>query len=253
MPDLTTDSIIPIEHNGVIWALPNIGDNTQTENASVAEVFELINRNLLGLTNQRDCFVVSPPSVDCVKAHHNAFVRLVRFIDSRAKADNQPRLNFAHITSVKRVFKRYPVRYFDQKNQWTRRWTELYLYGLSSLAQLSEANTWQNDWSIMSAHIMKMPFQEAYRLMCIDLFGVPAENFVVVSGIDEKPQFYLTDADFSTYSPSSLISSSEYLEEPYTNFFTEDSLRSISEIGITPSEEAVQSQNQTNGVAAIIQ
>lgn len=243
MPEsIGNDAIVPYEYQGIMWALPNIGDNVTTENASVAELFEVINKNLLVLTNQRDCFVSNPPSVECTKNHHNTFVRLIRFIDARTKADNEPRLDFAHINSVKRVFKRYPVRYFDQVNRWTRRWTELYLFGLSNIAQMAEANTWSNDWGIISGREMKKPFVEAYRLMCIELFNIPPESFTVISGGDEKPQFYLTDSDFAGYSPSKLIPSYEYLEQPYTGFFTEDALAALSKTNVQVDDGVVAAQ-----------
>lgn len=252
MPDLTTDSIIPYEFNGVVWALPNLANVTTTENASVAELFEIINRNLLVLTNQRDCFVSDPPTISIVKAHHNLFVRLINFIDARTKADNEPRLDFIHITSIKRMFKRYPVRYYDQQNRFTRRWTELFLLGLSNIAQMAEANTWSNDWGINSAREMKKPFQEAYRLMCVELFGIPTENFSQNSGII-KPQFYLSEENFTNYAPSSLIPVFESLDQAYANFFTEDALRAVSEVKVDPSEEVIKSQQETAVNGAIIQ
>lgn len=227
------DAILPYPFEGVEWAIVNLGDNVETENAQMAALFESVNRHLLTLSNLRDCFVINPPSIDAVKAHHNMYVRLMKFIDANSKADTESRLDFAHITPVRRVFRRFPVRYFDVKNRWIRRWIELSLYGLGNFAQMSEANTWTNDWTIVSADEMKKPFREAYRLMCVELFNIPLDQA-------KKPDFLLMKGDFDAYNPSATIPTYEYLEHPYTAFFTEDRLRPASTprvpvgAGITP-------------------
>ena len=215
------DAILPVAWEGIQWALANLGDNTETENGSLAELFETINRHLLALSNTRDCFVVNPPSIECVKAHHNMYIRLNKFIDSRSKADNEARLDFAHITPVRRKFATYPVRYYDMKNRWTRRWVELYLYGLSNMAQLAEANTWTNDWNMVSNEEMKKPFREAYRLMVIELFDIDLET---AKDVD----FRLSPVNFVNYNPSALIPTYEWQEHPFVYFFTEDVLHPAS-------------------------
>ncbi len=214
------DAILPYEFEGVQWAIANLGDNVETENAAVAELFETINYNLMGMTLMRDCFVSAVPSLECVKTHHNMYVRLLRFIDARTKRDNEVRLDFPHITPVRRVFRRYPVRYFDQKNRWTKRWTELCLYGLSQMAQVAEANTWTNDFHSRSAELFKRPYREAYRLMNVELFNVNMEAA-------KDPNFLLKEEDFEGYKASELIPIMEGIEHPYTAFFTEDRLRPI--------------------------
>ena len=218
------DAILPYPYEGITWAIVNLGDNVETENAAMAELFETVNRHMLTLSNMRDFFVHNPPSIDCVKAHHNMFVRLNRFIDARTKEDNESRLDFAHITPVRRKFRRYPVRYFDVKNRWCKRWIELYLYGLGNLVQMAEANTWTNDWTTVSATEMKKPFREAYRLMAVELFNADLE-------LAKAPDFLLKPEDFTGYNPSASIPVYEWLDHPYNAFFTEDRLRDVS----TPS------------------
>lgn len=237
------DAILPVSWEGVTWAMANLGDNTETENASMAELFESINRHLLALSNVRTCFVVNPPDVECVKAHHNMYVRLNKFIDSRTKADNEARLDFAHITPVRRKFATYPVRYYDQKNRWTKRWTELYLYGLSNLAQLAEANTWTNDWNVVSAGEMKKPFREAYRLMVVELFDVDLETA-------KDPAYRLSPEQFATYNPSALIPTYEWQEHPFVDFMAEDVLRAGSAAHIPWSDHINDAPNPgpTSGV-----
>ena len=252
------DAILPYEFEGVRWSIVNLGDNISTENAALAEAFEVINLNLATLSNMRDCFVINPPSVGLVKAHHNMFVRLIGLIDSRTKADNQERIDFAHITPVRREFRRYPVRYFDVMNRWCRRYIELYMYGLSNIVQLAEANTWTNDWTETSAKEMKKPFQEAYRLMCVDLFQIPLTEFnQVLPAATPATQFYLKEDDFLTYNPSKFIPTFEQFSHPYTAFFTEDRVRramtqsvpvseGITETGgtqISPGEAGERAQN----------
>lgn len=223
------DAILPYPFQGVQWAIPNLGDNVETESAAMAELFETVNRGLMMFSNMRDCFVVNPPSIACVKAHHNMYIRLNKIIDARTKQDHQERLDFPHITPIRRVFRVFPVRYFDMKNRWTKRWIELCLYGLTQFAQMAEANTWTNDFNHISAHEMKKPFAEAYRLMAIELFDV---------GIPEADidNFRIPAPMFETYNPSALIPTYESLEHPYTAFFTEDRLRPASSHSVPVGE-----------------
>lgn len=238
------DAILPYEFEGVTWAIANLGDNEESENTAVSETFEIINRNLMSLSNMRDCFCVSPPSVAAVKYHHNCYIRLLDLIASRTKEDNQERLDLDHITPVRRKFRLYPVRYFDVKNRWLKRWIELYLYGLSNLVQLSEANTWTNDWTSTSAKLIKKPFIEAYRLMCVDLFQVPITEFnQVVPAATPVTPFLLKEEDFLTYSPSTFIPHFEWFEHPYTAFFTEDRVRRVS----TPTVPIGEGITETGG------
>ena len=230
------DAILPYPFQGVDWAIPNLGDNVETENASMAELFETIGRNLLTVSNMRDCFVVNPPSIAAVKAHHNMYVRLLRFIDARTKTDTEERLDFAHVSPHRRVFRIYPVRYFDMKNRWTKRWVELYIHGLTNIAQMAEANTWTNDWGVVSSKEMKRPFREAYRLMAVELFDA---NLDAAKSLD----FLLTQADFDTYNVSATIPIYEHFDHPYTAFFTEDRLRRIT----TPTVPIGQGIDETGG------
>ena len=221
------DAILPYEYEGVIWAVPNLGDNTETENAALAEAFEICNRYLLGMSVQRDCFSSGAPSLACVRRHHNCYVQLLNFIDARTKVDNEDRLDMEHITPNRRKFQIFPVRYFDQKNRFTRRWTELYLYALSSWAQLSKVNTWTNDFHINNAKLMKKLPQEAYRLMAVELFNIPFE-------VAKDPNFRLKQGDLDTYDTSH-IPEIEWVEHPFTAFFTEDRMRPISTHRIEPA------------------
>lgn len=223
------DAVLPYDYDGVRFAIVNLGDNVETNNTSAAELFERVNRNLLVLTNLRDCFVPNPPSIDCVKAHHNMYVRLIRFIDSRTKKDNQSRLVAQHISPERRKFTRYPVRYFDQKNPWTVRWTELYLYFLSNLAQMAELNSWSHDWTEVSATELKRLVNEAYRLMAIDLFGKDLEVYK-----DDKNVPLLSGEDFDNYNPSSFVPVYEYLDHPTLFAFSDDRLRDVSTPVIKP-------------------
>lgn len=213
----THDAILPWTYEGVMWAVPNVGDNIETENAAMAELFEVVGRYLLALSNMRDCFAPGPPTLKCVKMHHNCYVQVRNFVNARVKRYNQERLDVPHITPNRRAFKIYPSRYFDQKNRFTRRWTELYLYALSQWAQMAEANTWTNDIIISSAEEMvKLP-REAYRLMAVELFNVEYEQA-------EEDGFRLTQDEFDNYNPDH-IPLIESIEHPYTAFFTEDRIR----------------------------
>ena len=218
------DAILPYMFKGVKWAIPNVGDNKETHNLAMARLFEKIGEHLQAFSVRTDCFVPGPPTLGAVKHHHNMFVRLCGLIDTNTKRDNVERLEAQHIAHERRAFKVYPVRYFDIKNDYCRRWCELGLQALSNLAQLSE-NTWSNDWSEATGREMKMLFREGYRLMCVELFKVPV---IDAEGVfDDEEPYFLSAEQFATYDVSH-IPTIEWIKHPALGSeFTEDELRSI--------------------------
>lgn len=236
------DAILPFPFEGVQWAYPNLGDNTETENAAMAEQFELTCRYLQGLSNLRACFTPGAPDIAAVKRHHNCYVQLMAFIDARTKTFQQERLDMEHITPNRRKFRVYPVRYFDQQNRFTRRWTELYLYALSAWAQMDEVNTYTNDYKKSSADMMKKLPREAYRLMAVELFLVDYETAA-------QPNFRLTQADIDAYNPVH-IPEVEEIEHPYTAFFTEDRIRPITTVTV-PLAPGVRPPNEGGGHSTV--
>lgn len=235
------DAILPYMYKGVKWAVPNLGDNTETSNLAIARLHDKVGEHLQAFSVLTDCFVPAPPTIRAVKAHHNMFVRINNLIDTSTKPDSIERLEASHITHPRRKFKVYPVRYFDVKNDYCRRWIELGLQALANMAQLSE-NTWSNDFSPASAKEMKKLFREAYRLMCTELFNVtPVQSRDVFN--DEKP-FYLTIEQVNGYNTSH-IPEIEWVKIPALgSVFTEDELRDIATPGIEDSLGV--SQNLSN-------
>lgn len=218
------DAILPYPFKGIKWALPNVSDNFETSNASIARIFEVAGQYLQAMSVRHDCFTPQPPSLDLVKDHHNMFVRLMGLINTHTKLDNQSRLVSAHVTHERRAFKLYPVRYFDVKNIYCKRWIELYLQALGNMAQMSE-NGWPNDFSDSTAQEMKKLPREAYRLMCVELFKVPVETAVNI--FNEENPFFLEQANFENYDTSH-ISEIEWIQQPpLGSVYTEDELRAI--------------------------
>lgn len=231
------DAILPYAYQGVTFAIPNLGDNIETENASVAELVDLLGRGLAYVSNMRDCFCVTVPTIQFCKDVHNLYVRFNSYVDARTKSDIQPRLDLKHITPVRKVFRLYPTRYFDVKNRYARRWIELGLYGISNIAQLSSINTWTNDFDTISVREIKKPFAEIYRLMAIELFDIPRVEA-------DKPEFRLQAKDFDTYHASDLVPVYELMEHPFTAFFTEDRMRPVYS-HLTPVPEGVTTDGGT--------
>jgi hypothetical protein len=224
----THDAILPYVYNGVTCAAVNLGDNTETNNLALARVFEKTNLYLAAMSLRTDCFLPNPPTIGFVKDFNNMYVRFCQMIDAGTKPDTMERLESAHVTNERRVFQRFPVRYFDVKNDYCKRYIELCLQGLSNLAQLSE-NTWSNDWSEVTAKEMKKLFREAYRLMCVELFGVSPSDSAKV--FDDKAPYFLSQEQFDTYNISARIPSVEWIAQPAIGSIpTEDEMR----IGLTP-------------------
>ena len=219
------DAILPYMYQGVKWAIPNVGDNHETSNAAIARLFSKVGEYLQGFSVLTDCFVPAPPTIRAVKMHHNAFVRINNLVDSATKPDSVERLEASHITHPRIKFEIKPVRYFDVKNDYCRRWIELNLQALGNMAQLSE-NTWSNDFSPASASEIKKLFREAYRLMCTELFNIPVVQSREV--FNDKVPFFLTPEQINGYTTDH-IPSLEWLKFPAIgSVFTEDELRNIS-------------------------
>lgn len=218
------DAILPYMFKGVKWAVPNVGDNSETHNLAVARIFEKIGEHLQAFSNLRDCFVPGPPTIAAVKAHHNMFVRLNNLIDTNVKVSQEERLVAQHVNHERRKFKIYPVRYFDVKNDYCRRWIELCLQGLSNMSQLTE-NMWQNDYGPETAVEMKKLFREAYRLMCTELFRVPIQDAKAI--FNDQTPFYLSPEQIKTYD-NTHIPTIEWIKHPDLGLvYTEDELRPI--------------------------
>jgi hypothetical protein len=172
------------------------------------------------------------------------YVRLCNLIDTNTKRDNVERLEAHHITHERRAFKIYPIRYFDVKNDYCRRWIELCLQALSNLAQLSE-NTWSNDWSISTAKEMKKLFREAYRLMCAELFQVPLADCENIFNDDENGPFFLTKSHFDAYDVSH-IPTIEWIKHPALGSeFTEDELRPIATPNVPVAPGVAENEKNT--------
>lgn len=237
------DSIIPYMYKGVKWAIPNIGDNVETHNLSIARLFEKVNEHLQAFSVRTDCFVPGPPSLGAVKAHHNMYVRFNGLVNTNTKRDNMERLEAAHVTHERRAFKLYPVRYFDMKNDYCKRWTELGLQNLGNMAQLSE-NGWSNDWSCVTCVEMKKLVREAYRLMCVELFRVSMTDAEMIFSDDDP--FFLTQEHFDNYDVSH-IPSIEWVKHPALGSeFTEDEIRPITTVNIKVADGVVENTVDTD-------
>lgn len=216
------DAILPYMANGVKWAVPNVGDNTETHNLAIARIFEKCGEHLQALSNLRDCFMPGPPSIAAVKMFHNMFVRLNNLIDTNIKTSQEEHLVGAHINHERRMFKIYPVRYFDVKNDYLSRWIELCLQGMSNMAQLTE-NGWQNDYTPATAVEMKKLFREAYRLMCTELFLVPLDQAKDI--FNDASPFYLSAEMVKAYD-NTHIPTIEWMKHPNLGLvLTEDEMR----------------------------
>ncbi len=238
----THDAILPYMYKGVKWALPNIGDNVETSNLSIARLFEKTNEHLQAFTVRTDCFVPGPPSLGAVKAHHNMFVRFNGLINTNTKRDNMERLEAAHITHERRRFTMRPVRYFDMKNDYTKRWTELCLQGLANMAQLSE-NGWSNDWSEVTGIEMKKLCREAYRLMCVELFRVNLTDAEKI--FDDEDPFFLDQTHFDNYTTKHIPSIEWIKHPPIGSEFTEDELRPITTVNVRVADGVVENDGDT--------
>ena len=236
------DAILPYMFQGVKWAIPNVGDNKETHNLAMARLFEKVGEHVQAFSVRTDCFVPGPPTLGAVKHHHNMFVRLCNLIDTNTKRDNMERLEAHHITHERRAFKIYPVRYFDVKNDYCRRWIELCLQAMSNISQLTE-NTWANDWSEATGKEMKKLFREGYRLMCVELFNVPVIEAEKV--FDDSTPFFLTKNHFETYDVGH-IPTIEWIKHPALGGeFTEDELRPISTTNVPVAPGVAENEKNT--------
>lgn len=229
----TSDAIKSVVLHGVKWAVPNLGDNTETNNSAMARIFDIVMEHLAAFSVLTDCKTPQPPTIRAVKMFHNMFVRLDTLINTSTKTDAIERLEPAHVTHARRRFKVMPVRYFDVQSNYCRRWIELCLQGLGNMAQLTE-NKWSNDWSPATAREMKSLFREAYRLMCTELFMVPIKTAEDVFN-DDAP-FFLTGEEIAAYSTKHIPQVEWIRASTGGDVFTEDELRDVFTSNVIQSE-----------------
>ncbi len=234
-PKFDTDEILWYD-NGVWgksgYALPNPGGKTWTNNTVIFGLVQLIGRNLFELMHRPDARFYKPPHYQFWYDLHQLIITARKRMSDRMRMPNDANgLVPKHVTPAPRVFLSYPVPFFGERI----RQPDIREY--CGLALMLQSECMQHNDNEHVAYITDQfaatvggYLQEILVLFSTKYFGkTRAEAYA--------RDFQLTDADFQSYDPASIMTSVEMTEErpPLQWWPTENDLSQIRGLPINQS------------------
>ena len=204
-------------------ALPNWGDDTHTQNATIAELVTLTGRNLQRIMFDDDARLTTPPSVNTLMRVHRLIVRARNIIGGRAVAPGVPMMESAHANPAPEVFKVHPTPLYLVRNPYLKRWAGFALMALTEMMQHTE-NVRPIEISTDFGGLIGQYFERIYRNMAVELLRIPKE-------LAETPGFVLADENFAAYNPAEWHTSTEMIDTvaPHVSEPTEDTLKPLTD------------------------
>jgi hypothetical protein len=214
-------------YNMPVWselglAVPNWSDDTHSQNGTIRYLTQVMGKNLQGIMFHADANLSTPPSINTLTRVHKLCTRARSILSSRAVPASTPNMESAHAIPSPEVFNVFPAPYFKVKNQWMKEYASLVLTAITECFQHQE-NAKPLEVSTDFAGLIGQYLHRVYRLMAVELFRVPVADAA-------KPDFTLTDAQLTTYAPSTFFTSTEMIDTVplHTMQPTEDDLKVIS-------------------------
>ncbi len=210
-------------------AVPNYGDDTHSQNGTIRYLTNVIGRNLQLVMYSPDAKRTAPPTIKTLTRVHMLCNRAREILDARAVPENVPSIEPTHALPAPEAFKVFPVPYFLVPNPWLKQYCEMVLLSLTDAMQDTD-NSRPIEISQRFAGQVGQYIQRVYKLMAVELFGVPAAD----AG---RPDFKLSDEQLASYDPFKKITSTEALDRvpSLTEWPTEDDL-SVLTSGIPVTE-----------------
>lgn len=227
MPSQTTLNDSILWYNVPTWAdyglaVPNFGDDGQTQNSAILDLCTVTGRNLAAIMFHPDSRQSVPPSFNTVVNIAQLCERARTILASRSMPSNRNRLPTLHAQPALMDFLVFPVPFFKVRNPWLKRWCELVLYALTDAYQHTE-NANSLDFSTTFAQDFGQYIARIYQQMAIELFQVPRATA-------EDPTFTLTQDHYKAYAPERYVTRVELIDTvpDLTRWPTEDSLKILS-------------------------
>lgn len=202
-------------------AVPNFGNDTQSQNDTIRYLTGVIGRNLQGIMVHHDARLSTPPSINTLVRVHKLCTRARSILASRAVPANVLSMETAHALPAPEEFLVFPTPYFKVRNQWLKQYAGLTLLALTEAIQHQE-NARPLEISEAFAGLIGQYIHRVYRLMATELFRVPVADAA-------KPDFTLSDAQINSYNPSEWFTSTEMIDvvPSLTDWPTEDDLEPL--------------------------
>jgi hypothetical protein len=226
-PTFDTDEVL--WYNNGKWgsagyAIPNPSGKTFTNNSVIAGLVSLVGRNLFELTHREDVKFYRAPHKQFWYDLHQLLITARKRIDDRTRRENDSNgLVAVHATPAPSVFVVYPVPYFGERVRQNdvREYTQICLMMLSEMMQHSDNEVATYITPSFAGTVGKY-LQEILALFSTKYFGKTRADAY-------KPDFALTDADFTGYDSSKVMTSVEMSEErpPLQWWPTENDLSQI--------------------------
>lgn len=198
------------------YAVPNPSNDIGTLNPNIADITNLIGRNLFLIMHHEDVDMSVPPSINTLRRVHMLYVRAGQVLSGRAIPPGTPNMETDHVTPGGDVFRVFPIPYFKVRNAYMKRWANWTLICLAECFQHTE-NRKTIEISTNFAAMVGKYMNRVYTNMAIECFGKKREE-ALVDG------FVLKDDDFKNYDPNKFFTPQEMIDTvpSFDNVFTED-------------------------------
>jgi len=206
------------------YALPNPSGKTWTNNTVIYALVDTVGRNLFELAHRQDVRFYGAPHFQFWYDLHQLIITARKRLNDRTRMPNDPNgLVPVHVTPAPRIFLVYPVPFFGERIRQPdiREYIGLTLMALSECMQHNDNDKIAYVTPEFTSQVGKY-FQEILALFSTKYFGKTRDEAYA-------PNFALTDADFTGYDPSSVMTSVELTEErgPLQWWPTENDLSQI--------------------------
>lgn len=205
-------------------AVPNVGDDIETQNTTIKKLFETMGRHLFDVMWHHDAASSAPPSVNTVERICKLCVRARDIVAARAVPPGKFRLEPSHAAPAPEQFRVYPTPYFKVRNTWLQEYAGLALLCMTEMAQHQENST-PLEISTNFGEIVGGYVHRIYRLVGIELLNLPPVTF-------DKLDYTITDEQIRAYNPGVYYTSTEMTDTVPTsvrNRPTEDDLKPLAE------------------------
>lgn len=225
------------------YGVPNPSNDIGTLNPNIADITNLIGKNLFNMMHHEDVDLTVPPSINTLMRVHQLYVRAGQLLSGRAVPPNVPNMETAHVSPAGDIFRVWPIPYFKVRNAYMRRWASWVMVCLAECFQHTE-NRKTTEISTAFAAMIGQYMLRIYANMSIELFGKTREE-AYTAGFLLKPE------DFATYDPAKFFTPTEMVDtvSPLDNVFTEDRKSPLAS-GIPITELPVLQPYPTNLVTA---
>lgn len=222
----TTDSILHYNVNDfgrAGFAVPNPGNDKVTLNETIGDLVSMIGKQILSINTRADRDLPTPPTINSIRDLHKLYLRARQIVSTRTVEVHEDSYEADHVSPEAQPFLVFPTPYRYVRNRWLKRYTQLMLGLCSDLMQHSE-NRREFDISPNVAGVVRRAMDRMYYDIATDLFQKTKEEA-------KKPEFLLTDADFSSWNWTTWYVDTERIETVVHSewVFTEDDLHVLAQ------------------------